>query len=110
MTKMAPTRSATCMAQGGINGVACHADEKDSPASHAFDTVKGGDYLCDQDAVEYYTERAPEVLKELDYFGIAFDRQADGRFNQRKMGGSTYARTAFSADITGHAVLHTMFE
>ncbi|WP_378954361.1 FAD-dependent oxidoreductase [Pelosinus sp. sgz500959] len=110
MTKMAPTRSATCMAQGGINGAARHADEKDSPASHAFDTVKGGDYLCDQDAVEFYTEKAPEVLAELDYFGIAFDRQADGRFNQRKMGGSTYARTAFSADITGHAVLHTMFE
>lgn len=110
MTKMAPTRSATCMAQGGINGAARHSDEKDSPATHAFDTVKGGDYLCDQDAVEYYTERAPEVLWELDYSGIAFNRQADGRFDQRKMGGSSNARTAFSADITGHAVLHTMFE
>lgn len=110
MTKMAPTRSATCMAQGGINGAARHTDEKDSPASHAFDTVKGADYLCDQDAVEYYSEKAPEVLWELDYSGIAFNRQADGRFEQRKLGGSTYARTAFSADITGHAVLHTMFE
>jgi len=110
MTKMVPTRSATCMAQGGINGAARHTDEKDSPASHAFDTIKGGDYLCDQDAVDFYTERAPEVLWELDYSGIAFNRKDDGRFDQRKMGGSTYSRTAFSADITGHAVLHTMFE
>jgi len=110
MSKMAPTRSATCMAQGGINGAAAHTDTKDSPESHAFDTVKGGDFLCDQDAVEYYTNSAPGVLLELDYNGIAFNRQADGRFEQRKMGGSTYSRTAFSADITGHAVLHTMFE
>lgn len=110
MTKMAPTRSATCMAQGGINGAARHTDEQDSPASHAFDTVKGSDYLSDQDAVEFFTEKAPEVLWELDYFGIAFNRQADGRFQQRKMGGHAYSRTAFSADVTGHAVLHTMFE
>lgn len=110
MTKMAPTRSATTMAQGGINGACRNSDEKDSPAVHAFDTIKGADYLCDQDAVEYFTERAPEILFELDYAGIAFNRQDDGRFHQRKMGGSTYARAAYSADISGHAVLHTMFE
>lgn len=110
MTKMAPTRSATTMAQGGINGACRNSDEKDSPAVHAFDTVKGADYLCDQDAVEYFTEKAPEILFELDYSGIAFNRQEDGRFHQRKMGGSTYARAAYSADISGHAVLHTMFE
>lgn len=110
MTKMAPTRSATTMAQGGINGAARNTDGKDSPEAHAFDTVKGADYLCDQDAVEYFTEKAPEILFELDYYGIAFNRQEDGRFHQRKMGGSTYARAAYSADISGHAVEHTMFE
>lgn len=110
MTKMAPTRSATTMAQGGINGAARNTDDKDSPDVHASDTVKGADYLCDQDAVEYFTERAPEILNELDYYGIAFNRQEDGRFHQRKMGGSTYARAAYSADISGHAVEHTMFE
>ncbi|XFO68675.1 8-methylmenaquinol:fumarate reductase flavoprotein subunit [Sporomusa silvacetica DSM 10669] len=110
MTKMVPTRSATTMAQGGINGAARTTDSKDSPEAHAFDTVKGADYLCDQDAVEYFTERAPEILFELDYYGIAFNRQEDGRLHQRKMGGSTYARAAYSADISGHAVQHTMFE
>lgn len=110
MTKMVPTRSATTMAQGGINGAAKVADEKDSPEAHAFDTVKGADYLCDQDAVEYYAEEAASTLFELDYFGIAFNRREDGRFDQRKMGGSTYARAAYSADISGHAVEHTMFE
>ncbi|SDE21664.1 8-methylmenaquinol:fumarate reductase flavoprotein subunit [Sporomusa acidovorans DSM 3132] len=110
MTKMVPTRSATTMAQGGINGAARVTDDKDSPEAHAFDTVKGADYLCDQDAVAYYAEKAAETLFELDYFGIAFNRQEDGRFHQRKMGGSSYARAAYSADISGHAVLHTMFE
>ncbi|WP_346355765.1 FAD-dependent oxidoreductase [Azotosporobacter soli] len=110
MTKMAPTRSATTMAQGGINGAARNTDTKDSPEIHAFDTVKGADYLCDQDAVAYYTEESAKMLFELDYSGIAFNRQEDGRFHQRKMGGSSYARAAYSADISGHAVLHTMFE
>ncbi len=110
MTKMVPTRSATTMAQGGINGASRVTDDKDSPEIHAFDTVKGADYLCDQDAVAYFTEQAAETLFELDYFGIAFNRQEDGRFHQRKMGGSSYARAAYSADISGHAVLHTMFE
>lgn len=110
MTKMAPTRSATTMAQGGMNGAAGITDPKDSPAIHAFDTIKGADYLCDQDAVEYFTEHAAETLFEMDYFGIAFNRQEDGRFHQRKMGGSSHARAAYSADISGHAVQHTMFE
>ena len=110
MTKMAPTRSATTMAQGGINGASRVTDEKDSPEIHAFDTIKGADYLCDQDAVKYFTEQAAELLFELDYFGIAFNRQEDGRFHQRKMGGSSYARAAYSADISGHAVQHTLFE
>lgn len=110
MTKMVPTRSATTMAQGGINGASRNTDDKDSPEAHTFDTVKGADYLCDQDAVAYYAEQSAELLFELDYFGIAFNRQEDGRFHQRKMGGSSYARAAYSADISGHAVLHTMFE
>lgn len=110
LTKMAPTRSATCMAQGGINGAARHADETDNAQLHTFDTVKGSDYLGDQDAISFFAEKAPEALWELDYFGAPFNRQADGRFAQRKMGGHSKARTAFSADISGHAVLHTLFE
>jgi succinate dehydrogenase / fumarate reductase flavoprotein subunit len=110
MTKMVPTRSATTMAQGGMNGAAGVTDPKDSPEIHAFDTVKGADYLCDQDAVEFFAEHAAETLYEMDYYGIAFNRQEDGRFHQRKMGGSSHARAAYSADISGHAVQHTMFE
>ncbi len=108
VTKMVPTRSATTMAQGGING--CVTDPEDTPESHAFDTVKGGDYLCDQDAVEYFAENAGASLLELDYFGFPFNRQESGAFDQRKMGGSSHKRTAYYADTSGHGLLHALFE
>ena len=87
MTKLIPTRSASTMAQGGMNGVTGVTDDKDSIESHVFDTVKGGDYLCDQDAVEFFAENAGKTIYEMDYMGFPYNRQADGSFHQRKMGG-----------------------
>ena len=110
MTKMVPTRSATTMAQGGMNGVTGVTDSKDTPESHAFDTVKGGDYLCDQDAIEYFAETAGKVIYEMDYYGYPYHRQEDGSFHQRKMGGSSHARASYYADESGLATVHTLFE
>ncbi|MBP2631096.1 MAG: frdA [Firmicutes bacterium] len=110
MTKLVPTRSATTMAQGGMNGVTAVTDPKDTPESHAFDTVKGGDYLCDQDAIEYFTENAGKIIYEMDYYGYPYHRQEDGSFHQRKMGGSSHARAAYYADESGLATVHTLFE
>ena len=69
LTKLVPTRSASTMAQGGMNGVTGVTDPKDSVESHTFDTIKGGDYLCDQDAVEYFAENAGKTIYEMDYMG-----------------------------------------
>lgn len=110
LTKMVPTRSATTMAQGGMNGCTGVTDPEDSPESHAFDTVKGGDYLCDQDAVEYFAENAGNIIREMDYYGYPYHRQEDGSFHQRKMGGSSHARAAYYADQSGLATEHTLFE
>ena len=110
MTKMIPTRSASTMAQGGMNGVTGVTDPDDTTESHAFDTVKGGDYLCDQDAVEYFTETAGKIIYEMDYMGYPYNRQKDGSFHQRKMGGSSHARAAYYEDRSGHAMVHALFE
>lgn len=110
MTKLIPTRSASTMAQGGMNGVLGYTDPNDSVESHAFDTVKGGDYLCDQDAVEFFAERAGANINEMDYMGYPYNRQADGHVHQRKMGGHSHARAAYYEDRAGHAMVHTLFE
>ncbi len=110
MTKLIPTRSASTMAQGGMNGVCAVTDKKDTPESHAFDTVKGGDYLCDQDAVEFFSEQAGKNIYELDYMGYPFNRQKDGNFHQRRMGGSSHARASYFEDRAGHAMVHTLFD
>ena len=110
MTKLMPTRSASTMAQGGMNGVTGVTDPEDSVESHVFDTVKGADYLCDQDAVEYFAERAGKNILEMDYMGYPYNRQADGSFHQRKMGGSSHARAAYFEDRAGHAMVHTLYE
>lgn len=110
MTKLIPTRSASTMAQGGMNGVTGVTDDKDSIESHVFDTVKGGDYLCDQDAVEFFAENAGKTIYEMDYMGFPYNRQADGSFHQRKMGGSSHARAAYYQDRSGHAMVHALFE
>lgn len=111
MTKLVPTRSASTMAQGGMNGVTGLPSNKgDSYGAHTFDTVKGGDYLSDQDAVEYYAERAGKNIFEMDYMGYPYNRQEDGTVHQRKMGGSSFARAAYYEDRSGHAVVHALFE
>ena len=110
LTKLVPTRSASTMAQGGMNGVTGVTDPNDSFESHAFDTIKGGDYLCDQDAVEYFVERAGKNIYEMDYMGYPYNRQDDGHFHQRKMGGHAHARAAYFEDRAGHAMVHTLFE
>jgi succinate dehydrogenase / fumarate reductase flavoprotein subunit len=110
ITKMFPTRSATGMAQGGINGVMQHADPADTLESHIFDTVKGGDFLGDQDAIEFFCRNMPAVINEIDYLGVPFSRDKEGRIAQRNFGGQSSPRTCYAADKTGHAILHTMYE
>lgn len=110
MTKMFPTRSATGMAQGGINGAIKNADPNDTIEKHFFDTVKGSDYLGDQDAIEFFVSQSPECILEVDYFGVPFSRDSQGRISQRNFGGQSSPRTCYSADKTGHALLHTMYE
>lgn len=110
MTKLVPTRSASTMAQGGMNGVTGVSDPTDTVESHVFDTVKGGDYLCDQDAVEYFAERAGANIYEMDYMGYPYNRQKDGAFHQRKMGGHSHPRASYFEDRAGHAMVHTLFE
>lgn len=110
MTKLFPTRSATGMAQGGINGVLQNADATDTLEKHTFDTIKGSDFLGDQDAIEFFCQSAPDVINELDYFGVPFSRDKEGRIAQRNFGGQSSPRTCYSADKTGHVLLHTMYE
>ena len=110
MSKLMPTRSASTMAQGGMNGVTGVTDDKDTIESHTFDTIKGGDYLCDQDAVEYFAENAGKTIYEMDYMGYPYNRQKDGHFHQRKMGGSSHARASYFEDRAGHAMVHALFE
>ena len=110
MTKMFPTRSATGCAQGGINGSLQNADPSDSIEKHIFDTVKGSDYLGDQDAIEHFVIAMPDAIRELDYFGVPFSRDSEGRIAQRNFGGASSPRTCFSADVTGHVILHALYE
>jgi succinate dehydrogenase / fumarate reductase flavoprotein subunit len=112
VTQTHPLRSHSGAAQGGINApLANHPKSKDdSPEKHAFDTVKGSDYLADQDAVEIFTKDAPERIYELEHWGCPFSRFEDGRIGQRPFGGAGYPRTCFAADRTGHVILHTLFE
>ena len=110
LSKMMPTRSATCMAEGGINAVLDFPGQKDSLDSHAFDTVKGSDYLGDQDAIEFFVEKSAEAVKETDYWGTPYSRRPDGKISCRMMGGHSNPRTNFSADKTGHILLHSCFD
>ena len=77
---------------------------------HAFDTVKGSDYLADQDAVEILCKNAPAAIIELEHFGTVFSRLPDGRIAQRPFGGGMFPRTCYAADRTGHNILHTLYE
>lgn len=110
LSKTFPTRSHTGAAQGGINGALALKDSSDSPELHFRDTVKGSDFLGDQDAIEFFTKNAPECIVELDAFGVPFSRDEKGRIAQRPFGGASAPRTCYSADKTGHVILHTLYE
>jgi succinate dehydrogenase / fumarate reductase flavoprotein subunit len=115
ITKVFPTRSHTVAAQGGISAALGNMHE-DNWRWHMYDTVKGSDWLGDQDAIEYMVKNAPEAVYELEHWGVPFSRTEDGRIYQRPFGGMTMdygkaqaQRTCAAADRTGHAMLHTMY-
>ena len=112
LSQVHPGRSHSSAAQGGINAaLANHPDaHDDTPEKHAFDTVKGSDYLADQDTAIQMTKDAPGVIFEMDHWGCPFSRLDDGRIAQRPFGGAGYPRTCYGADKTGHYLLHTLVE
>jgi len=107
ISKVHPVRSHSNAAQGGINAA---LNPEDSWESHAFDTVKGSDYLGDQDAIEIMTREAPEELLHLEHMGVTFHRNEEGLLGTRAFGGASAARTYYVADITGQAILHVLYE
>lgn len=110
VSKVYPTRSHTSAAQGGVNAALANKDKDDTVELHVFDTVKGSDYLADQDAVDYLCGQAPLVVRELENLGAPFSRFADGTIAQRPFGGTVKDRCCYCADKTGHTILHTLFE
>ncbi len=108
VAKTHPIRSHSVAAQGGIAAALQNVDPNDSWKAHAFDTVKGSDYLADQDAVEILTKEAANVVIDLEHMGVLFSRLADGRIAQRAFGGHSHNRTCYAADKTGHAILHEL--
>ncbi|TAL93719.1 MAG: succinate dehydrogenase flavoprotein subunit [Rhodanobacter sp.] len=116
ITKVFPTRSHTVAAQGGIAAALGNMSE-DNWRFHFYDTVKGGDWLGDQDAIEYMCKHAPEAVIELEHYGVPFSRTEEGKIYQRPFGGmtthygkGTAQRTCAAADRTGHAMLHTLYQ
>jgi succinate dehydrogenase / fumarate reductase, flavoprotein subunit len=109
LSKIHPVRSHSGAAEGGINAALGNASE-DDPEKHAFDTVKGSDYLGDQDAIEVLCNEAPEDVYQLEHWGAVFSRTDDGRIAQRPFGAAGEPRTAYAADITGHVLVHVLYE
>ncbi|HSC74001.1 MAG TPA: FAD-binding protein [Gaiellaceae bacterium] len=109
LSKLHPTRSHSGAAEGGINAALGNSGP-DSPESHAFDTVKGSDYLGDQDAIEIFANEAPRDIYELESWGCIFSRDEQGRIAQRPFGAAASPRAIYSADITGHVLLHVCYE
>ena len=116
LTKVFPTRSHTVAAQGGISAALANMGEDDW-RWHMYDTIKGSDWLGDQDAIEYMCKEAPDAVIELEHYGVPFSRTEDGRIYQRPFGGMTThygegsaQRTCAAADRTGHAMLHTLYQ
>jgi succinate dehydrogenase / fumarate reductase flavoprotein subunit len=118
ISKVFPTRSHTVSAQGGITCAIASADPNDDWRWHMYDTVKGSDYIGDQDAIEYMCSVGPEAIFELEHMGLPFSRTEEGRIYQRPFGGQSKnygeggqaARTCAAADRTGHALLHTLYQ
>ena len=116
ISKLYPTRSHTGAAQGGISAALGNLEE-DRVEWHTYDSVKGSDYLGDQDAIEFMCQEAPEAILELEHMGLPFDRTADGKISQRPFGGHTnnvtgkpVRRAAHAADRTGHMILQTLYQ
>lgn len=109
VAKTHPIRSHSVAAQGGMAAALNNVDPEDSWQAHAFDTVKGADYLADQDAVAILAQEAPEVVIDLEHLGVLFSRLPDGRIAQRAFGGHSHNRTCYAADKTGHAILHELY-
>jgi succinate dehydrogenase / fumarate reductase, flavoprotein subunit len=109
ISKIHPVRSHSGAAEGGINAALGNASE-DDPEKHAYDTVKGADYLGDQDAIQVLCEEAPEDVYQLERWGAVFSRTEDGRIAQRPFGAAGEPRTAYAADITGHVLVHVLYE
>src|SRR3712207_2267604 len=107
ISKVHPVRSHSNAAQGGINAP---LNPEDSWESHAFDTVKGSDYLGDQDAIEIMCREAPGEIIHLEHLGVTFHRNDEGKLGTRAFGGASAARTYYVADITGQAILHVLYE
>ncbi len=118
LSKVFPTRSHTVSAQGGITCAIASSDPDDDWRWHMYDTVKGGDYITDQDAAEYMCSEGPKAVFELEHMGLPFSRFDNGRIYQRPFGGQSKnfgeggqaARTCAAADRTGHALLHTLYQ
>ena len=109
ISKIHPVRSHSGAAEGGINAALGNASE-DSPEIHAFDTVKGSDYLGDQDAIEILCDEAPDDVYQLENWGAVFSRTDEGKIAQRPFGAAGAPRTAYAADITGHVLVQVMYE
>jgi len=116
ISKLYPQRSHTCAAQGGISAALGNLEE-DSPEWHAYDTVKGGDYLTDQNAAKILCEEAPHVIYHLEHIGLPFSRLEDGKIAQRRFGGHTHhfgegavRRACYAADRTGNMILQTLYQ
>jgi succinate dehydrogenase / fumarate reductase, flavoprotein subunit len=107
ISKVHPVRSHSVAAAGGINAA---LNPEDTWESHAFDTVKGSDYLGDQDAIEIMCREAPDEILYLEHLGVTFHRNGTGHLGTRAFGGASAARTYYVADITGHAILHVLYE
>ncbi|HKD33432.1 MAG TPA: FAD-binding protein [Gaiellaceae bacterium] len=109
ISKIHPVRSHSGAAEGGINAALGNASE-DDPEKHAFDTVKGSDYLGDQEAIQILCDEAPDDVYQLENWGAVFSRTEDGRIAQRPFGAAGEPRTAYAADITGHVLVHVLYE
>jgi succinate dehydrogenase / fumarate reductase flavoprotein subunit len=107
VSKIHPLRSHSCAAQGGVNAA---INPKDDWHHHAYDTVKGADFVGDQDSIDMMCAEAPQAVLDLDKMGCPFSREDDGTIAQRAFGGQNFPRTAYAADRTGHAMLHTLWE
>ena len=118
LSKVFPTRSHTVSAQGGITCAIGSEDPDDDWRWHMYDTVKGSDYIGDQDAIEFMCSTGPQAVYELEHMGLPFSRNEDGRIYQRPFGGQSKdfgrggqaSRTCAAADRTGHALLHTLYQ